>query len=302
MNKVNKIDEYKHFNELFIKSDLTSNKLQKRFILARKIQIISITFSTFVAIFSIDVVPWIFLVLIVLAAICAAFIWKYKPDQHWYLFRSIAESVKSASWQYMMKGEKFRPSVSLQESRLQFSKFCSNLLSDYGNEVSFLSSYDKKSTEVMDDVRNLSVHQRYDIYLKYRIEPQRDWYQRKSESAEKLDFIFNILTFILFAFGVLSVLFHIANFYFFDTLGTAAGSFFVTTALSLLGWVQIRNYSNLAASYAFTLKEINKLIDEYDCEELKKGLTDKRFSEVVQNSEAAFSREHTSWRARKQQI
>jgi len=66
-------------------------------------------------------------------------------------------------------------------------------------------------------------------------------------------------------------------------------------ASSIIGWTQIKRFTELASAYTLTAHEIGIVVTSLD------EATDERsFSNVVNESELAFSREHTQWVARQQ--
>nr|WP_065811113.1 SLATT domain-containing protein [Klebsiella quasipneumoniae] len=68
----------------------------------------------------------------------------------------------------------------------------------------------------------------------------------------------------------------------------------ITTIISaLIGWVQIKKYNELSASYALTAHEIGLVKEQsyYISGE-------KDFLDFIRDAETAFSREHTQWQAR----
>lgn len=304
---ITKFDEYKDFSQLFIESDKESNNFQKKFIFWRKFQLISLIFSTLVAVFTYSWVPFLFIFSIFIATISVVLIWWMKYDQKWYLWRSVAESVKSASWQYMMRGEKFRPDLSIQSASIEFENFSTKLIGDLQKEspsinLAELSCFDKMPTDNMISIRELDFQKRSELYIEQRIKPQRNWYASKSKKSTSLNNLFSSATFISFIISGVFVILDFIEIPFAKDYGTAFGSLFVAVGLSFITWTQIRNYSNLAISYNYTAVEIDQLRSEFEVEINKPGFNDKRLSELIQNSEAAFSREHTSWRARQQQI
>ncbi|HDQ2581608.1 TPA: SLATT domain-containing protein [Morganella morganii] len=69
----------------------------------------------------------------------------------------------------------------------------------------------------------------------------------------------------------------------------------ITTIISaLIGWVQIKKYNELSASYALTAHEIGLIKEQsyYISSE-------KDFLDFIRDAETAFSREHTQWQARR---
>ena len=69
---------------------------------------------------------------------------------------------------------------------------------------------------------------------------------------------------------------------------------FVSTAASILSWMQAKRFSELAASYALAAHEIGLIKEQSMAPD-----TPEKFSLFVGDAENAFSREHTQWVARK---
>lgn len=69
---------------------------------------------------------------------------------------------------------------------------------------------------------------------------------------------------------------------------------FTTVIAGILAWTQIKQYKTLAESYGLTTQELGII------EERSKGiLKNDEFSNFVIEAEAAISREHTVWLARR---
>ncbi|EBH2677845.1 SLATT domain-containing protein, partial [Salmonella enterica] len=67
-----------------------------------------------------------------------------------------------------------------------------------------------------------------------------------------------------------------------------------TLAASIVGWVQIKKYNELAVSYFLTAHEIGDIKEQFNYIS-----SENDFLEFVNNAEKAFSREHTQWLARR---
>ncbi|EKA6789224.1 SLATT domain-containing protein, partial [Salmonella enterica] len=65
-------------------------------------------------------------------------------------------------------------------------------------------------------------------------------------------------------------------------------------AASIVGWVQIKKYNELAVSYFLTAHEIGDIKEQFNYIS-----SENDFLEFVNNAEKAFSREHTQWLARR---
>jgi hypothetical protein len=70
----------------------------------------------------------------------------------------------------------------------------------------------------------------------------------------------------------------------------------LVSATALIGWMQIKKFNELAASYGLTAHEIGIIKSRSgDC------ISENTFAEFVDDAELAFSREHTQWVARQTQ-
>ena len=72
-------------------------------------------------------------------------------------------------------------------------------------------------------------------------------------------------------------------------------SVFIVIAGSALTWMQTKRYQELSTAYSLAAHEICLLRQDID------GISNEsQFSTFVNDSETAFSREHTQWQARKE--
>ncbi|MBD3696924.1 SLATT domain-containing protein [Klebsiella pneumoniae] len=71
-------------------------------------------------------------------------------------------------------------------------------------------------------------------------------------------------------------------------------SILTTIASSLVGWIQVKRYSELSASYILTAHEIGVIK-----EQASYVSSESDFSSFIRDAETAFSREHTQWIARR---
>lgn len=214
------------------------------------------------------------------------------PEKDWYGGRAIAESVKSIAWRYITRAKPYENNANVDrkftndlDAILKERKFLSGAL---GGK---LSNY-PQITEKMRYVRTLSTKQRKEIYIINRIKDQRTWYGNNSEiNRKKKDksFVAIIAAQILALAGVIFVIRYT------DLFINPVG-FFSTIAASVLAWLQVKQYQELAQSYGLAAQELGMIQ-----EESKSVRNDQELSRFVLNSENAISREHTLWIARKGQ-
>lgn len=216
-----------------------------------------------------------------------------KYEKKWYDGRAIAESLKTLSWKFMMKAEPFF-GLSKDEAEARFLqdfKEIKNAIRPtgelFGNNA---QANEHQLTDKMKEVYASDLDTRKGTYEKNRIGGQKKWYSKNSgtNSTKAGRFFWVIIG--LQVFTVLSAFFMISMP---DAAFNPTG--LVTTAVaSLMTWMQVKQYRNLAESYGVTSAELSIIEDTIP------GITTpKQFSGFVAESETAISREHTLWRARR---
>ncbi|MCU1288123.1 MAG: hypothetical protein JWN60_352, partial [Acidobacteria bacterium] len=145
-------------------------------------------------------------------------------------------------------------------------------------------------SDLMWKVRNLSVLERKNYYLTYRIDDQKKWYSNKASFNKKRykQWFFVIIT--SQALAMISVVFLIR----FPASNWNLLGFFTTLASSTISWLQLKRHQELKQAYTTTAQELNFI------EALSNQVnTDEELSKFVLDSENAISREHTLWLAQR---
>ena len=104
-----------------------------------------------------------------------------KYDEKWFNCRAIAESVKTATWRYMMKATPF------EEDNLSGQEFTSKIreIKDHKQvALKILVPYQDPETELisnaMRNIRDMNLEERKNLYLKSRLIDQKTWYTKKA--------------------------------------------------------------------------------------------------------------------------
>jgi hypothetical protein len=238
-----------------------------------------------------------------LGAICAALlflltlgilIWMRvkRPDDVWYNGRAVAESVKTRSWRWMMRAE---PYFDCEKVEIVSKEFISELksilelnrsLSDFLPTGAYLKD---PISDTMKQVRALPVEQRLSIYKKDRIDDQANFYSTKTIYNKKRARHLFWYSIGLHSLAVILLLFKISS-----PQTKLPIEVIATTAGAILTWLQAKKHNELASSYSLTAHEIVMIKGE-----ALSISTDRELADFVINAEAAFSREHTQWSARK---
>lgn len=210
-----------------------------------------------------------------------------RPDRSWYEGRAAAESVKTLTWRYVVKGESFEDAVALQTDRT-FVQELREVLQDLDDlELSTNDETESQITQKMRSLRTQDFTARRELYLNGRLRDQQGWYSRKARWNDKRRRMWLLSSIVVElagvvvgaarAFGVLDV----------DLLGVLAAIAAIITA-----WVQAKQHETLATAYGVTAQELASVASEAE------ALTDEgSWARFVDEAEEAISREHTLWRA-----
>jgi len=216
-----------------------------------------------------------------------------KPERDWYGCRALAESIKTSAWRYMMRAEPFADCPTLAEVKRKFADFLKAILeanSHVREPMARRPIAGEQITATMDKVRALPLKDRKDHYRQERIVDQRDWYIAKV-GINRRQFltwvaVCALVQFTAVALAVLRIVYDQAW-----TLWPTEP--LLVLAASIVGWIQIKKFNELASAYNLTAHEISIIATRID------GIaTEAEFSEFVNEAERAFSREHTQWAAR----
>ena len=283
------------YPSLYQVADATSIKAQAGFLLLVKSYLVSLILGSLLSVAGIEssdlaaLAAFVFIVSIILSIV----MFTRRSEDQWYRARAIAESVKTSTWRFMMKGAPYLDAPSLEQVKKEFRNLLRSILvehKDLAHEFGGLMSQSDQITQKMCEVRQMELRDRIDFYSQWRIDEQRKWYAKKSSDNKKDT---NLWFFCMIAFqtiAVFLVIFRVA----YPQFEMWPTEVFVVTAGAVLTWMQVKRFRELASSYGLAAQEIGIIRGELD--EVK---TESEFIEFVKDSENAFSREHTQWIARK---
>jgi len=220
------------------------------------------------------------------------FIRVQRPDDTWYNGRAVAESVKTRSWRWMMRAEPYEDCESMEIVAKQFINDLKTILEQnksLSHSLQSTSAAKDPISQTMKDVRSRNVKDRLSIYIDQRVQNQVEWYWHKARFNKRRAQQWFWVSVILHALAIAMLLYRIKDPSFslpVEVIATGAGA--------ALTWLQAKKHNELNSAYALTAHEIVLIKGESDSVH-----DEKQLSEYVINSEAAFSREHTQWVARK---
>ncbi|HET9281070.1 MAG TPA: DUF4231 domain-containing protein [Candidatus Angelobacter sp.] len=211
-------------------------------------------------------------------------------DKTWFDARAVAESVKTATWRYIIKGNPFGLDAP-QPEELFIAE-----LSEIQNSRPSVRGYlvaDSRAKSISDRMRAIRASDfvnRKAEYLEGRIRDQKNWYGNKAIWNKKRAACWyaTILVAQVFAlvWAILAAAYGPFNF-------NLAG-LLMTTAASFTAWSQAKRHEDLTNSYSVASQELLNI------ESLAEKVADEdTFRQIIDQAEDAISREHTMWCAKR---
>lgn len=211
-----------------------------------------------------------------------------KLEKKWYAARAASESIKAASWEFSVGGEAFRQGDNTADIR--FIEVLKSILSNVPSLDVGVSTDGSTITDSMKTLRSSPRRVRFAAYSVLRVDDQINWYATKAANNKArykaFGFFVVVVEIVAVIFGILRISGDVQT----DLIGPLAAC-----AAGLIGWVQAKKYANLSEAYAVTSHEISFIPDI-----LKSASNEAEWAQAVHDAEAAFSREHTMWQARRQ--
>lgn len=291
--------ELKDFPNYYQAADNISIKSKKAYLNIIRVDLISMIIAALLAIYSFQDVnqkSWIycFTGFFLLVGLILTIVLKSKKyEDVWYQGRALAESSKTLTWRFITCAEYFEQSLDLNTVKERFIE----RIREVANEFKDLSaSMDSKIlnqeiiTSKMLEVRNLSMNERKEYYIKNRIEDQQNWYSKKAEwNKARHNFWFWIILASQF-FAIVSVVILMNN----PESNWNIVGLLTTIASSAISWLQIKQHQEQKQAYTTASEELNFI------KELSYNVnTENQLSEFILDSENAISREHTLWLAQR---
>jgi hypothetical protein len=215
-----------------------------------------------------------------------------RPDDIWYNGRAVAESVKTRAWRWMMRADPYDKVDSETMAESFFIADLKAILIQNRSLAAALSTNAYVSEPIsptMRDIRRLSAADRLNVYLIDRVQDQANWYGSKYLFNRKRAQLWFWTSVLLHGMAICLLLLRVQ-----DPHLKLPVEVIAVAASGVLTWLQAKKHNELASSYSLTAHEIVLIKGE------SSSIRDEgHLSEFVVSSEAAFSREHIQWAARK---
>ncbi|MCA9601668.1 MAG: DUF4231 domain-containing protein [Myxococcales bacterium] len=280
------------FPDLYAACETVSAECQQTFLAVCRAELAALVFAAALAELPRDVLwgigpktAWLFFAVALVLRVSGV---GRKAEKRWYDARAAAESIKSAAWQYAVCGEAFRRDDDTAESR--FTDLLRDVLIALPNLNVPATPGGCGVTSEMNALRHRSVDDRISVYVRERIDDQLLWYAQKAiwNRTRAKWWLGTMIS--LEAIAVILGLFRALEVVDVDWLGILSAA-----AASVGAWQQVKNYSVLSEAYSVTSHEVQLVKGS-----TQPGLSESEWAQAAHDAEAAFSREHKLWVARRQ--
>lgn len=291
-------DELLKYPALYKSADKASNEAQKIYISLNKFNLVSLVLATLLSVIDVDnsFFPTASIILLFISLVLTVLLYYIKLEKKWYEGRAIAESIKTLTWKFMMGAEPFHQKYDLEEAE---NKLIKNFKKVIGQNKDFFEliggdfATDEQITPQMRGIREIDLEGKKSIYLKKRVDEQRQWYANRSnenKTNKKISFFVIITLIILSGIGVFI---NLKN----PDLKLTLTPITIAIASSLVAWMQLKRYQELTQSYSIAANELGMIKSK-----AHHITSEDELSSFVDDAETAISREHTLWLARRDNV
>jgi archaellum biogenesis protein FlaJ (TadC family) len=269
-------------------------KTQSWYLNAVKFYLILLLVGALLTKFAPKDITWsIFAAIVLLITLALSIYQAFKRfDIIWYNGRAVAESVKTRTWRFIMQAEPYQATTTYPIIARHFTNDVSEILNEnkeLGKYLTDNGSADSITIEML-NIRSMDLLNRKEYYKKNRVDEQRKWYAKKARWNNRQSIIWFSLMIGANSLAIIFVILQVA----YPDNDDFPVEIFIALAGSILTWMQIKRFQDLATSYSLTAHEITLIRQNIDfCN------TETELSDYVKDAENAFSREHTQWVARK---
>lgn len=214
-----------------------------------------------------------------------------QDDNAWFDCRAIAESVKTATWRYMMITPPFQNHGAIDQEFISGLQEIRKARPECQKHFACVAAASNPPiTDFMRTVRASAYEDRKHFYIEQRLCDQKSWYFRKAKlnAGESVRWFW--WTAGLQSIAVIAAVIQASS----GGVGFNMVPILTTCAAAVAAWSQMKRHDELKKSYALASQELNEL------EVIARSLANESdFPQLVEQIEEACSREHTMWCARR---
>jgi hypothetical protein len=224
---------------------------------------------------------------------------KRRYDHGWFRSRSLAESVKTHSWFYMMRIAPYDHDLTMNSNFLNTLEEIKRQTVSLPPQILSESAKGSQIPDYMKEVRKKDFEERKKIYVEGRIKDQSKWYANRGLWNSRRE---SVWTYASVGLQTLAALFAIALIVLGSLDVTLSGftlpvnpiGLLTTASAAVLTWTQAKRFGELSQSYGLIASELSILQER--AAEVK---DDAALGDFVVNVERTISREHTLWIVRR---
>lgn len=237
---------------------------------------------------------WTYTAMAIVLAIGLLVLWigrARQDDDAWFDCRAIAESVKTATWRYMMFAPPFQDNNLMDQFFITELQEIRNARPQSQKHLAGMAVVSNPAiTDFMREVRNGTFENRKLFYVEQRLRDQKVWYSRKAELNARRGNRWFWGTAALQCAAVVIAIIQSST----GGLGFNIVPVITTCAAAVAAWSQMKRHDELKKTYALAAQELSEL------ESIANNLaSESDFPQLVEQVEEAISREHTMWCARR---
>jgi hypothetical protein len=211
-------------------------------------------------------------------------------DGEWFDGRAVAESVKTATWRYMLRATPY--DVPDAEAERQFLTSLREMLTARANfrpEVGAQPTTDQQLTPRMQATRAMPFEERRALYLSGRVDDQIAWYAARAAHNRRAEarWFWTSLIAQIVAIGLTIVQIAVQ-------WGPSLVGLFIAIAAAATAWTQLGQHGELSKSYGLAAQELILLKND-----VARAHDDAELANAVAGVEDAISRESTMWMAKR---
>ncbi|NOG93351.1 MAG: DUF4231 domain-containing protein [Armatimonadetes bacterium] len=286
------------YPSLYRCADTASLEAQSTYLLFNKVYLGSLVLGSLISAVAVigfrDMNNYLYAGLAVILVVGLLILWAMRArqdDKIWFDGRAVAESVKTATWRFMMRAQPFHEDScaetlfiaelkEIREARPHLAKHLAAAMSADGSAI----------TDFMKEKRSSSLEERRTFYASDRIREQKAWYARKAKSnADAGATWFWAIAALQVAIVIVAIIQAASG-----GLGVNPIPIVTTCAAAIAAWNQMKRHDELAQSYALAAQELEEI------ETIASNQTSEdAFAQLVEQAENSTSREHTMWCARR---
>ena len=279
---------------IFRAADLRAARMQRLFLWLQRVELVSLTLGALLFEISwraggLNVTALAGFGLLVIALASRLTNMSVRPEAGWYDARAVAESAKTLAWQFAVGGSAFPKAMEERDARAQFVSQIRSIATGF-EALDVPSGPETQVTSGMLALRARPRDDRRSEYAALRVADQVNWYSAKATENRTASNRWAALLVTLEAAAVVMALLRGLDLFDFDWAGVLSAG-----AAAVIAWRQTKQYSALAEAYAVTSHEVSAIASLIDQE-----CSEEEWADLVHDAEAAFSREHTLWKARRQ--